>query len=248
MEEQQPVQHEVPWTPRDVWFGVGAFFAWLAVALGFVALKEHYSWQVDFGVFVALWEVVLIVPAWWFTLRKYNVGWSALGVRRFKGETLAIGCGLMVLSFAFNFFYNLGLMAFDLQPRVDVVALFDEVSSPWPLLIGGVVVAPVVEEMFFRGFVFTGFRKRFGWKSAGLISAGLFAVVHLRPLTLAPIFILGMIFAYLYHRSESIWPAVAMHVLTNGMGLGAAYLISRLGLMSDGGGGALFMLDWVRLM
>jgi len=233
VEEQQNRTKRVPWLTRDVWFGIGAFVLWLAVAIGFVALRQVRSWPVDFGVFVALWELVLVVPAWWFTVRKYDVSWRMLGWKGFQGETIAIGCGLMVLSSGFNMTYNFILMLFDLQPQVDVVALFDEVSSPWPLLVGGVVVAPVVEEIFFRGFVFTGLRERYGWKAAGLISAGLFTVVHLRPLVWIPIFILGLIFAYLYHRSESIWPAVIMHVLTNGFSLGAAYLISELGLMEE---------------
>jgi hypothetical protein len=47
-------------------------------------------------------------------------------------------------------------------------------------------------------------------------------------LAIPPIFILGYIFAYLYRRSGSIWPAVVMHVATNALGLGAAYLLSRL--------------------
>ena len=83
---------------------------------------------------------------------------------------------------------------------------------------------------FFRGFVFTGFRQRYGWQRAALISAGLFSAAHRQPLALLPIMILGLIFAYLYQRTESIWPAVIMHVLTNALSLGAAYLISRLNL------------------
>lgn len=232
MDDQDIKQKAVPWTTRDVWLGLGAFLAWLVVAVAFVTLRGYFSWQIDFSVFIAVWELVLFVPAWWFTMRKYNVGWQALGLGGFQGETVAIGCGLMVLSYGCNTFYNLTLAFFDLQPQVDVIALFDEVSSPWPLFAAGVVVAPVVEEIFFRGFVFAGLREQYGWKKAGLISAGMFTVVHLRPLSWVPIFILGLIFAYLYRRSRSIWPAVVMHVLTNGISLGAAYLISQLDLMS----------------
>ena len=55
-----------------------------------------------------------------------------------------------------------------------------------------------------------------------------FALIHLQPLAIAPIFILGYIFAYLYRRSGSIWPAVIMHVSTNALGLGAAFLLSLI--------------------
>jgi membrane protease YdiL (CAAX protease family) len=230
MEIQDIQQDSVLWTARDVWLGVGTFGLWLIAAIVFAVVAQFLSWQIDIGLFVTLWELTLVVPVWWFTVRKYDVGWRALGLRGFGGKTLGIGCGLMLVAFGFNLAYSLFLSLFDLQAQMDLVALFDEVTSPWPLLLGGIVVAPVVEELFFRGFVFAGLQKRFGWKSAGLISAGLFAVMHLRPLTVLPILLLGMIFAYLYHRSKSIWPAVAMHVLTNGIGLGAAYLASQLDL------------------
>jgi hypothetical protein len=227
MKASSPHKTSVPWTPRDIWYGSGAFALWLLAAMGFVFLANNYSWEINIGVFITLWELILLLPAWWFTVRKYDTGWNALGLRGFRVSTVAIGCGFMLLSFGFNFAYNFVLSLFNLQAQPDVVALFDQASSPWPLLVGGVVVAPVVEELFFRGFVFTGLREKHGWKLAGVISAGLFAVLHLQPWAVPPIFLLGLIFAYLYHRSESIWPAVIMHVITNGLGLGAAYLVSQ---------------------
>jgi hypothetical protein len=175
---------------------------------------------------VILWELPLVIPAWWFTVRKYNVGWRALGVQGFSAEILGIGLGLMILSMGLNLVSSLVLSQFNLQAQMDFVALFQELSSPWLLLVGGIVVAPVVEELVFRGFVFAGLRERYGWWKAGLISAGIFAVIHLQPLAVIQILVLGMIFAYLYHRSGSIWPAVIMHVLTNAVGLGVAYLLS----------------------
>ncbi len=223
------VQHSsVPWSERDVWLGVEVFGVWLLGAVGFVLLIRSQEWEMNVGVFATLWEFLLIVPTWWFTIKKYKVDWSTLGLRRFGIKTLGIGFGLLVLSFAFNMAYGLILSLFDLQPQLDWGRIFDELSSPWILFVGGVVVAPVVEELFFRGFVFAGLRQRMGWERAGVISAGLFALVHLQPLQIIPIFILGLIFAYLYHRSESIWPAVLMHVVTNGLGLGVAYFETQL--------------------
>ena len=96
--------------------------------------------------------------------------------------------------------------------------------------MAGIVVAPVVEELFFRGFVFAGLAQRYDWRVAVLISSGLFAVIHFQPLASPAIFILGCIFAYLYYRSRSIWPAVLMHVSTNTLALGAAYYLAKSGI------------------
>jgi hypothetical protein len=81
--------------------------------------------------------------------------------------------------------------------------------------------------VFFRGFVFAGLRQRHGWKKATLISSALFAVIHVTPTAMIPVFILGFIFAYLYHRSHSLWPAVLMHVSTNALALGLAYVLAN---------------------
>jgi membrane protease YdiL (CAAX protease family) len=49
----------------------------------------------------------------------------------------------------------------------------------------------------------------------------------LTPTAFIPIFILGYIFAVLYRFSGSIWPGILMHVLTNSLALGAAYLLAN---------------------
>jgi membrane protease YdiL (CAAX protease family) len=217
----------VPWNSRDVWLGLVVFALWIILFLAFQFLSSALSLDLDQGLVVSLGELLLLAPVWWFTVRKYQVGWEKLGLRGFQGRTIGLGCSLMLLSFAFNFFYSLFLALFDLRAQVDLVPILAELSSPWLLLVGGAVIAPVVEEIFFRGFVFAGLRQAYGWKRAAVISSALFALLHLTPAAFMPIFLLGYIFAYLYHRSDSIWPATLMHVLTNTLALGAAYVLAQ---------------------
>ena len=225
--EQVDAPH-VPWTTRDTWLGVALFVLWLLVGMAAALLIRVFELNVNQGLFVAVAELVFLIPAWWFAVRKYGVGWQALGLRSFKGSMLGLGCGLMILSTLFNAAYGLFLGLFGLRTQVDLVPVFADLSYPWILLIAGMVIAPVVEEIFFRGFVFAGLRPRYGWQKAAVISAALFAVIHFQPTAMIPIFILGLIFALLYQRSNSIWPAIIMHFATNTLGLGAAYLLSTM--------------------
>ena len=55
-------------------------------------------------------------------------------------------------------------------------------------------------------------------------------MIHLTPTAVIPVFILGYIFAYLYHRSNSIWPAILMHISTNALALGLAYVLAHTSL------------------
>lgn len=226
--QTEPSQtHGVPWSVRDVWLGLAVFGLLLAVILPLALLARSRSLELDLGLAISLGELLLLVPAWLLGVRKYGVGWDRLGLRGFQGEMLGLGCGLMLLSLAFNFAYALFLGLFGLRIQPDLIPIFEQLSSPWFLLIGGAIIAPIVEEIFFRGFVFGGLRPRYGWQRAALISAALFAVIHFVPTAVIPIFILGYIFAYLYHRSDSIWPAILMHAATNALSLGAAYVLAN---------------------
>jgi membrane protease YdiL (CAAX protease family) len=217
----------IPWKTREVWLGVAFVGLWWLVIVAAAILLQILELDLNLGLFVGLAELLLLVPVWWFAVRKYRVGWDTLGLRGFEGKMVGLGCGLMLLSFMFNFVYNIFLALFDLSTQVDLAPVFAELSSPWWLLLAGVVVAPVVEEIFFRGFVFAGLRQRYDWQKAALISSFLFALIHLQPTATIPIFILGYIFAYLYERSGSIGPAILMHISTNALALGTAYLVAN---------------------
>jgi membrane protease YdiL (CAAX protease family) len=227
MQDKELSPQTIPWTTRDVWLGIASLVLWWMAAILILHVVSFSGADVDLGLFIGLAESLLLGPVWLFALRKYRVGWESVGLRAFKSSMLGLGCGLMILSSLFNFFYSLFLALFDQQVQADLGPVLAEVSSPWWLMLAGVVVAPVVEEIFFRGFVFAGLRTRYEWKKAAAISSALFAVIHLQLTSIIPIFILGYIFAYLYHRSNSIWPGIVMHVSTNALALGAAYVAAH---------------------
>jgi membrane protease YdiL (CAAX protease family) len=215
----------VPWTPRDVAWGLAAFVLWILFLLVGSLVGEKLALPVDMGLVVIFGEAVLLLPAWYFTVHKYDVKWADLGLRSFHPAAIGIGCGLMLLSFFFNLIYAGFLSTFDLQIQPDIEQIFEATDFPFVLLFGGAVVAPFVEEVFFRGFVFTGLIGRWDWKKAALVSAGLFAIAHLVPTSFLPIFFLGLIFAVLYQSSGSIWPAILMHMLFNTVNLLMIYAV-----------------------
>jgi uncharacterized protein len=227
LKPQPPFTPSVPWTPRDAAWGLGVFVLWI-VCLGLItALGEKLSLPFDAGLIVVFGEVVLLLPAWYFTINKYGATWADLGLRGFHPAAVGMGCGLMLLSMIFNLLYASFLAIFHLRIQPEVQLIFSHTSFPLALLFGGAVVAPFVEEVFFRGFVFAGLRGRWDWRRAALVSAALFALAHVVPTSILPIFILGLIFAFLYQSSGSIWPAILMHMLTNTVALSAAYAISQ---------------------
>ena len=78
-----------------------------------------------------------------------------------------------------------------------------------------VLVAPLAEEMLFRGVLFASMRVRFGFWPAALASSLIFGVIHLAPAQLLPLVALGMVLAWMYERTGSLWPSVVAHVVQN---------------------------------
>lgn len=89
--------------------------------------------------------------------------------------------------------------------------------------IAGAVLGPFVEEVFFRGLLFRAYLQTRGPLLAYSLSAALFALLHLNLPAFAPIFLLGLMLAFLYRRTGSLTPAVLAHAFNNG----AAFLILR---------------------
>jgi uncharacterized protein len=88
----------------------------------------------------------------------------------------------------------------------------------WVLIVLGViVVASVVEESLFRGLVLQTMEKTHTRRKAVLASAFLFSLLHFNPWWLLNIFILGLVLGWLTVRSRSIWPAVMLHAVRNGL-------------------------------
>jgi membrane protease YdiL (CAAX protease family) len=110
-----------------------------------------------------------------------------------------------------------------LEREANALNLLKELrAAPGALAVLAVVVGwigPVAEEIFFRGFAYRIFRERFGVRAGVLLSAALFALIHLNPVALVPIFVMGIMLAWLYERTGSLAAPVGMHVANNVLAL-----------------------------
>ncbi len=81
-----------------------------------------------------------------------------------------------------------------------------------------VVLAPLSEELFFRGFMFASLRNSMSLWPAALISALVFGLLHLSGGNIGvaiQLAVLGVILAWLYERSGTLWAPIMAHTLNN---------------------------------
>jgi membrane protease YdiL (CAAX protease family) len=93
--------------------------------------------------------------------------------------------------------------------------------------------APIAEELFYRGYLFQSLRANRGFKAAALISAAFFGIRHATHLLIllpafplvaalvwvADAFVIGLAYAYLYEKTESLWPSFLVHFAINLIGM-----------------------------
>ncbi len=112
----------------------------------------------------------------------------------------------------------------DLQPFAQLVAEAKDKKDLIILLVMGSFLAPLSEELYFRGLVYPVFRNRWGVASGMLVSSVFFAILHFDPIRFLPLVLGGIGLAYIYERSGSIVSSIFAHGLWNGVMVCLLYL------------------------
>ena len=143
-----------------------------------------------------------------------------LGLTRFRAREMwrpavaLLGCYGMLAAYT-TIVDALGVDA--LQPESTLP--FEAMRARLTFVLAGiavVVAAPLAEEVFYRGLIFGGLQ-RWGFWPAALISGAVFSGVHFDVGSFIPFFLIGVLLAWLFWRSGSLWESIALHALYNGI-------------------------------
>jgi len=170
---------------------------------------------------VAILDIVLVVTVLAVIARK-GAGLAELGLRAPR-EGWPRLLGYIVLAyFAAIGLVNVYGIVIDvfgldlLEPSQQLPADFYDHDSVVILTgIAIVFMAPVAEEVFFRGFVFGGLRRYLNLPIAGLLSGALFALAHGDPGLVVPFACVGLVLAYVYEKSGSLFASIGVHFVFN---------------------------------
>jgi len=106
------------------------------------------------------------------------------------------------------------------EPRQRIVQQILDESHPAAagmLIVFGVLIAPVTEEVLFRGFLQKLMRPLCGPTLAICAVAASFSAAHADVVVIAPVFVLGLLLGWLYERTEHIGVPIAVHALHNAL-------------------------------
>lgn len=141
---------------------------------------------------------------------------------RAVGLLLAVGIGFTVASVLWV--AALGLDGEDGQALTDRLGT-DGALTILILIVVLTILAPLAEELLFRGYVFRALRNSQGVWPAAITTGVLFAATHIGWIPIAfmvPIVLFGIGLCLLYHWTASLYPGIALHALNNSIPLAAA--------------------------
>ncbi|MEY2964154.1 MAG: hypothetical protein RL754_1415 [Bacteroidota bacterium] len=96
-----------------------------------------------------------------------------------------------------------------------------------------VLLPAVGEEFFFRGVVQKLLQRSLAYPVAVLFTALFFALVHQQPLSMLPIFFMGLIFGYVKIWTGSLWAPVLLHLINNAYALLSVYITGEMQAASE---------------
>jgi membrane protease YdiL (CAAX protease family) len=232
---------------RRVYFGGGAtvqveYFSWLdlILAFSFVFLSVSLAMTASASQTAAenidtetiLWNSLI----WWALIlgpillslrfRGFKLG-RVFGIDRMPvGRSLLLGVSLLISAYPMVLAVGyLASVVLKINPSTDtqeVMRIFENATAPAqriPIILLAVVIAPVAEELTFRGYLYGVIKRYFGAVPALVFSGILFALIHLNLPSFFPLLVLGWVFALSYELSGSLLVPMTMHAVFNALNL-----------------------------
>lgn len=238
-EELEPPTPRSPWSVADlIVFGFAFFLIWLLVTVGTIPL-----WRIlnpDFK-FADISPTALVLMQGVMDLA--TLGFIAFLIKVVHGQSfletihwnknhqfgtaflISLGATLAVSVLIISSFFPSG------EPPIQ--KLLSSTAAMYAFVGLGIAVAPLFEEIMFRGFLFKVLSDLFGSRTAVSTTAILFGLLHLLQLWgswagVVLIFVVGYILSFIRQRSNSLIPSIIVHASYNSMLFGAFALSTLL--------------------
>lgn len=226
----------VPWRAREAFLVLGSGLSFLVLALivtlGVVELQHAdvradtaralISTGVSSGLYLFLiWMVGILI------VRPYHLQWRQLGLKIVGWQWLAAVPFLYAVLIFADVLYYRGMVALlgpaSTWPRQLNTATINATQQPLLealIFISGVVLAPIVEEVLFRGVLYQALRRTMSVSGAALLSSIVFALMHVlwgNAILFVPLVVMGLLLSLLFERCGSLVPGILVHACNNGI-------------------------------
>ncbi len=199
-----------------IYYGVSKL---LEVVSGREVLRITAMDDLSFSLLYGIQVFLMLGVVWFFAIFFRKSSLKDLGLRYYSilktiWYTFLSLIVIFIMSFLYVFVMNslFGIEAPSSQ--IDRLIMEGDISTNI-LLVIVVLVAPFAEEVFFRGYLYSAFKKAWGINAGLFLSSLLFAMAHMELYSFIPIFAIGWMLAYIFEKTKSLFPIIFLHAVYN---------------------------------
>ncbi|HDR7514724.1 type II CAAX endopeptidase family protein [Bacillus mobilis] len=200
-------------------------FVFIIVPVTVESLFYDYALQVIGNALYAgvlmgfIMAVIFTTVVYLFCIKRYKLSWKDIGIRKLSWRnflwTVVALIFLIIVSIAILMMMEKMGISFE-NSKTETIQNDKSIYAFCIAVIGAAVISPIYEEILYRGVFYTFFRDRYGIWGGVLISSIIFTVVHIPTYNTLPVnFLGGVVFAWLYEKTNSILSAMIAHALSN---------------------------------
>lgn len=231
-EEKASPAPEVTWRGRDlVLAGLAGLVLSVIVMIPAIALFAGRGGLQSLALYSVVGLIIyacLFLTTWWIALKKRGASLRDAGFRPVSVVTLAkmlpLTVGMMLatalaVTLSAQVFGDVPTAQDQIAPAATSLSFGDFLS----IFVVAAIAAPIAEEFFFRGMLYRLLRVKMSVAAAVATSAFAFAFLHFIPPLVPALLVMGVVLALVAERYDSVYPAMLVHALNNGIAVIALY-------------------------
>lgn len=203
---------------------LGLLYALTNVKYGGVAGRLGFP-LTEFNAFIVAFifqTAATVLLVWLATVVLNGASWGDLGIRGSSGKNF-VGYGLLA-GIALLFLVALmSIILARLQPNIQpqeferILRTVHTAKGFIVMLVMGCVLAPLAEELLFRGMLYPAVRRYLGPVGGAIVAGIIFGMVHWDIWRAIPLAIGGIVLCYIYEKTGSILVSAVAHGVWNGI-------------------------------
>lgn len=213
--------------PKNIFQAIILLLIGIVSVVPFVFIKEVLDFKIStdlYNQFLFLILFIAISIIYGIKNRStfiFNQFWK-------NGTKLSPKTGLFLLLFLiiFQFGVNIPLskyLAFNINEENNITNQLNNIG----IIIGALLLAPICEEIVFRGMILKGFLQTYSPITAICFSTFIFSIIHVHPTLLFGALVLGMLLGYIYYITNSVFSGIVFHAAANLITIFGGYLLFR---------------------
>lgn len=211
-----------------------------------LTMKESFNWLTNSiyaqFIFIFLFEGIIVYFILLF-LKKYKIDKKEIGLRKpILSDLFYAFVGLLayfIIYFIAIILASSLIKGLNLNQKQNVG--FNSVYGVWEYLatfVSLVILPPIAEEIFFRGFIYSSFRNKIPKIWAAILTSLIFASLHLPEgvggllwVGALDTFVLSMVLIYIREKTKGLYAGMLIHALKNGLAYYVLYIAPIIGLI-----------------